>query len=247
MEEINEIKRIEEINPIENPFEDSGDILSYENFAAFEAKDEEQEEEPEQNDLKIDFEYSNQHEEQLSETQIRSRKTIALNKLRKYKQQGHSINSHFNINTDLDVLEESVLLIDREIKDQSTLEFTRMLLLTSVGLIEKGSAIMNSNSPLIGWSEDFNKKINSYDEILLNIYELYGPKTEEWNPIILLILMVTASGTMYSMKDKMNIDVFQAMENLKKDKEGPSDEAMNMFEELNKGTKPKRKYNKKST
>lgn len=247
------MERIEEINPIQNlnSFEEQiqeEEPISFENFTPFEAKEESELNEIESQQSKIEFDFGQENNPELSESQIRNRKTIALNKLRKYKQQGHAINSHFNINTDLDTLEETVLLIDREIKDQSTLEFTRMLLLTSVGLIEKGSAIMNSNSPLIGWSEDFNKKITTYDEILLNIYELYGPKTDEWNPLILLILMVTASGTMYSMKDKMNIDVFQAMENLKKDKEqeGPSSEAMNMFEELNKNNKPKRKYTKKN-
>lgn len=237
-------------------------------FAAF-AKQEEETEEPEYYEEPQGQTHRQPHpedfanmmedtSENLSDYELKKRKGEALAELRRFQGDGIDVPNFLGMNSSLEDLETEVLCIKQKIKRKSTLEMSRCFLLAGVGFIEGASSYYDPHTPLTGWKDAFSGTINTYDDVLMKVYERYGFDTDKVDPLILLLLMVTMSGAMHVMTSKSSVPNFMAaMQNLKKDAgpvpvpvpsgpSGPSDEAMNLFNQINEEKKPRKKYTKKN-
>ena len=226
-------------------------------FSDFQAFANQTEEEPmEYEEEEQQQQYEPQYEEQvfqenLSEYQISKRKSAALGELRQFQNEGVNVSPNLNMNTDLFVLEQEVQIIKANIKRQSTLEMSRFFLLFGVGFIESATTKFDPHTPLKGWRSSMEKKITTFDDVLMDVYERYGPTMANWNPLFVLAFLVAINGVTHVMSSGSQIpDFTSAINNLKSDTEvsGPSDEAMQLFNQLDNDViaKPKRKYTKKN-
>lgn len=231
-------------------------IQEFSDFAAFAKEQEENEEEPQfytEEHPQEQEEFYMEETNQFSDYELKKRKGDALGELRRFKENGVSVSPHLNMNSTLDELETEVICLKQKIKRQGTLEMSRAFLIAGVAFIEGASAKYDPYTPLLGWKDAFSGTITNYDDVLMRVYERYGFDTDNMDPLILLLAMVTMSGFSHVMTSKSSSALPKfatAMENLKKDAtsgvSGPSDEAMDLFNQINsEEPKPKRKYNKK--
>ena len=219
-------------------------------FANQENQEEEQQQQEYQNEIpEQQYEKETFYQEELSEYQIKSRKSNALAELRKFQNDGIPISPHFNMNTDLFELEQEVDIIKANIKRQSTLEMSRFFLLCGVGFVESATTYYDPHSSLIGWKKSMQMSISSFDDVLMAVYERYGYDITNMNPLIVLTFLITMNAVTHVMSKGSELPQFtNAINNLKADNVGPSEEAMDLFNQLNTEStvKPaKRKYNKK--
>jgi hypothetical protein len=127
-----------------------------------------------------------------------------LTKLRRYElRRGIKLNTAVSIHTPLEDLQLELELVNKELNLDKTIEQGKKLITLMAFGIE---AFNNKYDPLDvyldGWSASVNEDIDSYDEILEELYDKYYTSIDA-SPEIKLIMGLTMSAIMYNVSHKM--------------------------------------------
>ena len=135
--------------------------------------------------------------------EIRKEKEDLLMKFEKLKRLGNIKDVKFNMASDLDEMRFEYNRIMKEKKTESSVKFSRKMLLAFVTGVE---FLNNRFDPfdvkLDGWSESVHENIHDYDEIFEELSEKYKAKSK-MSPELKLLLTLGGSGFMFHLTNTM--------------------------------------------
>jgi Family of unknown function (DUF5767) len=226
-------------------------------FMAFADAGEEPEEleDDQENHPEAQEEYYEEEPEQAQETldpeEAKNRKMDLLISLENYYKQGYQPSRHLDMTNSLEDIETEVTLIKKRISVNGGLQICRGLMMSCINGIEALSTVYNPDSPLVGWSKQEYTKLDSYDQVLSEIYLKWSPRLTEWGPEITLLLMLTFSATNHVMsvkssKTEGNPNWMDKLNDIKDSEEfgGPSQDVMDEYESFMNSPEPAKKPRK---
>jgi hypothetical protein len=127
-----------------------------------------------------------------------------LTKLRRYElRRGIKLNTAVSIHTPLEDLQLELELVNKELNLDKTIEQGKKLItLLAFGIEAFNKKYDPLDVYLDGWSASVNEDIDSYDEILEELYDKYYTSIDA-SPEIKLIMGLTMSAIMYNVSHKM--------------------------------------------
>ncbi len=136
----------------------------------------------------------------LSEKELKMKKIDLLKKLSDLKAKGFELTKRYDLSSSVDEMEEEYELIKKHMDKTNGLKLYRNMLLTGVSLIEFGNEKYDPiGFHLEGWAEHTQCEIESYDEVLDELYEKYGSATKNIPPEVRIIFMLGMSAFTYNM------------------------------------------------
>jgi len=134
----------------------------------------------------------------MSPQESRMRKIELLRKLSEIKQKGFSLTKEYDFNSSIEEMEYEYDLLRSFVDKRNGIKIYKNILLNGVSIIE----YMNEKYDpfdfhLEGWGEHMQVEIDSYDEVLEELYEKYKGTGKGMPAEIKLVLLLVASGSAY--------------------------------------------------
>ena len=136
--------------------------------------------------------------QQLSEQEVRMKKIELLRRLSEIKTKGYSLTKEYDFNSSISEMEYEYALLKSFADKRNGTKLYKNILLNGISLLE----FMNDkydpfDFKLKGWSEHMSVEVDSYEEILEELYEKYKGSGKSTPPEIRLILLILASGAAF--------------------------------------------------
>jgi hypothetical protein len=134
----------------------------------------------------------------LSPQEIRMKKIELLRRLCEIKAKGFQLTKEYDFNSSIEEMEYEHALLKSFADKRNGVKLYKSFLLNGVSLIE----FMNDkydpfDFKLSGWSEHMSVEVDSYDDVLEELYEKYKGSGGTWPPEMKLALLIIGSGAGY--------------------------------------------------
>ena len=144
---------------------------------------------------------------QLTSQEIRIKKIELLRKLSEIKTKGFSLTKEYDFNSSIDEMEYEYALLKSFVDKRNSVKVFKSGLLQTVSIIE---FLNDKYDPfdfhLQGWGEHMSVEVDSYDDVLEELYEKYKGSGKGMPPEVKLLLLLTASaGAFHFSKTQTSI------------------------------------------
>ena len=134
----------------------------------------------------------------LNPQEIRMRKIELLRKLAEIKSKGFTLTKAYDFNSSLEEMEYEYELLKSFVDKRNGIKIYKNLLLNGVSIVE---FLNDKYDPfafhLDGWGEHMSVEVDSYDEVLEELYEKYKGTGKKMPPELKLLLLIIASGSAF--------------------------------------------------
>lgn len=135
---------------------------------------------------------------QMSPQEIRMKKIELLRRLSEIKVKGYSLTKEYDFNSSIEEMEYEYALLKSFADKRNGVKIYKSILLNGISLIE----YMNDkydpfDFQLKGWSEHMSVEVDSYEDIIEELYEKYKSTGKGTPPELRLILLILASGAAF--------------------------------------------------
>jgi hypothetical protein len=144
---------------------------------------------------------------QLTPQEIRIKKIELLRKLSEIKSKGFSLTKEYDFNSSIDEMDYEYALLKSFVDKRNSVKVFKSGLLQTVSIIE---FLNDKYDPfdfhLQGWGEHMSVEVDSYDDVLEELYEKYKGSGKGMPPEVKLLLLLTASaGAFHFSKTQTSI------------------------------------------
>ena len=130
--------------------------------------------------------------------ELRMKKIELLRKLSEIKAKGFDLSKNYDFNSSIEEMEYEYELLKSFANKRNGVKLYKNILLNSVSAIE---FLNDKYDPfdfkLTGWSEHMSVEVDSYDDVIEEIYEKYKGSGKKMAPEIKLLLLIVASGSAF--------------------------------------------------
>jgi hypothetical protein len=134
----------------------------------------------------------------LNPQEIRMKKIELLRKLSEIKAKGFTLTKAYDFNSSLEEMEYEYELLKSFVDKRNGIKIYKNLLLNGVSIVE---FLNDKYDPfafhLDGWGEHMSVEVDSYDEVLEELYEKYKGTGKKMPPELKLLLLIIASGSAF--------------------------------------------------
>lgn len=144
----------------------------------------------------------------LTSHQIRMKKSDLLKKLCNLKVQGYQLTKEYNFNSDIDEMENEYELLKSFKQQRDGLKLYKNTIINVCNLVEFFNGKYDPvGAELNGWSEHMSVEVDSYDEVLEELYEKYKSFGKSFPPELKLLILIgfSASAFHFSKKHMSNM------------------------------------------
>lgn len=142
--------------------------------------------------------YSPEPVKQLTPQELRMRKIELLRKLSEIKEKGYSLSKDYDFNSSVEEMEYEYDLLRSFAEKRNGVKMYKNMLLNGVSLVEW---LNDKYDPfdfhLQGWGEHMSVEVDSFDDVLEEIYEKYRGTGKSMPPEIRLFMLIVASGAAF--------------------------------------------------
>jgi hypothetical protein len=144
---------------------------------------------------------------QLTQQEIRIKKIELLRKLSEIKTKGFSLTKEYDFNSSVEEMDYEYALLKSFVDKRNSVKVFKSGLLQAVSVIE---FLNDKYDPfdfhLQGWGEHMSVEVDSYDDVLEELYEKYKGSGKGMPPEVKLLLLLTASaGAFHFSKTQTSI------------------------------------------
>jgi hypothetical protein len=134
----------------------------------------------------------------LNEKELRLKKIEMLRKLSELKSKGYELSKDYNFHSSLEDMEYEYELLKSYADKNNGVKLYKNLLVNGVALVEFFNEKYDPfDFQFEGWSEHMSLEVDSYDEVMEELYEKYRGSGKSMPPEIKLMFLVTASGAAF--------------------------------------------------
>jgi len=134
----------------------------------------------------------------LTEKEIKLKKIDMLRKLSELKSKGYELSKEYNFSSSLSEMEYEYELLKSYVDKSNGVKMYKNLLINGVALVEFFNEKYDPfEFQLQGWSEHMSVEVDSYDEVMEELYEKYRGSGRSMPPEIKLMFLVMASGAAF--------------------------------------------------
>lgn len=144
----------------------------------------------------------------LTPQQIRMKKTDLLRKLCDLKAQGYQLTREYNFSSDIDEMENEYELLKSFKQRRDGIKLYKNTIVNVCNLVEFFNGKYDPfGADLNGWSEHMSVEVDSYDEVLEELYEKYKSVGKSFPPELKLLILIgfSASAFHFSKKHMSNM------------------------------------------
>lgn len=135
---------------------------------------------------------------ELSEKELKLKKIDYLRKLSELKSKGYELSKDYDFNSSLDEMEYEYELLKSYVDKSNGVKMYKNLLVNGIALVEFFNDKYDPfEFQLQGWSEHMSVEVDSYDEVMEELYEKYRGTGRNMPPEVKLLFMVVASGAAF--------------------------------------------------
>lgn len=148
--------------------------------------------------------YSEQKEnvKQVTPQELRMRKIELLRKLSELKVKGYQLTKEYDFNSSIEEMEYEYDLLKSFADKRNGVKVAKNLILNGASVIEFFNDKYDPfDFHLSGWSEHMSVEVDSWEDVLADLYEKYKSNGKKMSPEVrLLILIVTSAGAFHFSK-----------------------------------------------
>ena len=134
----------------------------------------------------------------LTPQQIRAKKSELLRKLSELKQKGYKLTQEYNFNSSIEDMECEYDLLKSMADKRNGLKLYKNLLLNACSVAEFLNDKYDPFSfQLSGWSEHMSVEVDSYEDVLEELYEKYKGRGSNLPPELKLLFLILASASAF--------------------------------------------------
>jgi len=144
----------------------------------------------------------------LTPQQIRMKKTDLLRKLCDLKAQGYQLTREYDFSSEIDEMENEFELLKSFKQRRDGIKLYKNTIVNVCNLVEFFNGKYDPfGADLNGWSEHMSVEVDSYDEVLEELYEKYKSVGKSFPPELKLLILIgfSASAFHFSKKHMSNI------------------------------------------
>ena len=134
----------------------------------------------------------------LNPSEIRMKKIELLRRLCEIKTKGFQLTKEYDFNSSIEEMEYEYALLKSFADKRNGIKLYKSFLLNGVSLVE---FLNDKYDPfdfqLNGWSEHISVEVDSYDDVLEELYEKYKTSGGSWPPELKLMMLIIGSGAGY--------------------------------------------------
>jgi hypothetical protein len=135
---------------------------------------------------------------ELSPQEIRMKKIELLRRLSEIKAKGYSLTKDYDFNSSIEEMEYEYGLLKSFADKRNGVKLYKNILLNGISLIEFANEKYDPfDFKLSGWSDHMSVEVDSYDDVIEELYEKYKGTGKGMPPEIKLIFLVLASGAAF--------------------------------------------------
>lgn len=155
-------------------------------------------------------------EKKLTSQEIRMKKIDLLRKLSEIKAKGYELSKKYDFNSSITEMEYEYELLKSFANKRNGIKLYKNIILNSASALE---FLNDKYDPfdfkLSGWSEHMSVEVDSYDDVLEELYEKYKGKGSNMPPEIKLVLLMVTSATAFHFTKSyaQNSAIEQALKN----------------------------------
>lgn len=135
---------------------------------------------------------------ELSPQEARMKKIELLRKLSELKSKGYELSKSYNFDSSIEEMEYEFELLKSFANKRNGVKLYKNILLNTVSAIE---FLNDKYDPfefqLTGWSEHMSVEVDSYDEVIEELYEKYKGTGKSMPPEVKLLLLILASASAF--------------------------------------------------
>ena len=135
---------------------------------------------------------------ELTQQETRMKKIELLRKLSEIKSKGFALTKEYDFNSSIEEMEYEYELLKSFVDKRNGIKVYKNILLNGVSIME---FLNEKYDPfdfhLEGWGEHMSVEVDSYDDVLEELYEKYKGSGKSMPPEIKLLLLLVASGSAY--------------------------------------------------
>jgi len=135
---------------------------------------------------------------QLTPQEVRMKKIELLRKLSEIKSKGFALTKEYDFNSSLEEMEYEFELLKSFVDKRNGIKVYKNILLNGVSIME---FLNEKYDPfdfhLEGWGEHMSVEVDSYDDVLEELYEKYKGTGKKMAPEVKLLLLLVASGSAF--------------------------------------------------
>lgn len=137
-------------------------------------------------------------EQPLTDQEIKLKKIDMLRKLSELKSKGYELSKEYNFHSSLSEMEYEYELLKSYVDKNNGVKMYKNLLVNGVALVEFFNEKYDPfEFQLQGWSEHMSVEVDSYDDVMEELYEKYRGSGKSMPPEIKLLFLIVASGAAF--------------------------------------------------
>ena len=130
--------------------------------------------------------------------QLRMKKIELLRKLSDIKSKGYKLSKEYDFNSSIEEMEYEYDLLKSFVERRNGIKLYKNTILNVSNIIEFFNGKYDPfGIKLDGWSEHMNVELDSYDEVMEELYEKYKSKGKKMPPEIKLVMLIVASASAF--------------------------------------------------
>jgi len=134
----------------------------------------------------------------LNPQEIRIKKIELLRRLSEIKMKGYNLTKEYNFTSSIEEMEYEYGLLKSFADKRNGIKLYKSFLLNTVSLVEFANDKYDPfDFKLSGWSEHMSIEVDSWDDVLEELYEKYKTSGGTWPPELKLALLIIGSGAGY--------------------------------------------------
>jgi len=134
----------------------------------------------------------------LSPQEVRMKKIELLRRLSEIKSKGYNMTKEYDFNSSIEEMEYEYALLKSFADKRNGIKLYKSFLLNTVSLVEFANEKYDPfDFKLEGWSEHMSVEVDSWDDVLEELYEKYKTSGGNWPAELKLALLIVGSGAGY--------------------------------------------------
>ncbi len=139
-----------------------------------------------------------EQKKELTPQEMRMKKIELLRKLSELKSKGYDLSKNYDFSSSIEEMEYEFELLKSFANKRNGVKLYKNILLNTVSAVE---FLNDKYDPfdfqLTGWSEHMSVEVDSYDEVIEEIYEKYKGTGKKMPPEIKLVMLIVASASAF--------------------------------------------------
>lgn len=149
-------------------------------------------------DKSIPPSYSNNIEKELNPQETKMKKIELLRKLSEIKAKGYQLTKEYDFNSSIAEMEYEYDLLKSFADKRNGIKLYKNILLNGISLMEFANDKYDPfDFKLSGWSEHMSVEVDSYDDIMEELYEKYKSSGKSMPVEVKLLILIIASGAAF--------------------------------------------------